>query len=115
MTAISHFKIILKPLWICLQLIEKWEDLDVANEAYSMRSSIQTFDFIIGLVSIEDILGFMSPTVKMIQRKRLDIVSALELLDKMTNDILVRKTPFYFTREDKKTLYVAGIFENTNG
>lgn len=96
-TAIMQFKKILKPLWVCLLKVETWDDVEVAKDAYSLRTAIESMDFLVALASLEDILTHISPYVKRIQKKEWDIVSALNSLQKMSDQLVEKKDPFKFT------------------
>ncbi|CAG0902812.1 unnamed protein product, partial [Darwinula stevensoni] len=66
---------------IALSDVTMWRDSSSANSAFSLINSLQTFDFIIALYTLADVLTITLPIARSIQAEDMDLVSAFEQLD----------------------------------
>ena len=78
------------------ELIEESRDRTEAAEACGILTQIQKFSFLVLLSTFDSILGLTKPLSDMLQVKHLNLSTALELVDSITQVMKSRRSDSYF-------------------
>lgn len=83
--SLTVFKLKLFDIHCALKEIENWKDAKSSEKATRRLSSIETFDFVLYLVFLEDVLQVLKPLATLLQQANIDLYYALNEVKKHAN------------------------------